>query len=70
MEENDVYATLIKVAGGLMVVVSIVLTVVGKLDWAKGFALGSVFSIVNFAFLKWGMLRRFGRSGRVVKCIR
>ena len=67
MEKNDPIAVLPKVALGLTVVVSGILMVMGKPDYAKGFALGSIFSIINFALLKRGLKRRLGKSVQRVR---
>ena len=67
MEKNDTIAILPKVALGLTVVVSGILMVIGKPDYAKGFALGSIFSIINFALLKRGLKKRLGKSVKRVR---
>jgi hypothetical protein len=67
LENKDSTAVLPKVALGLTVVVSGILMVLGKPDYAKGFALGSIFSIINFALLKRGVKKRLGKSVKRVR---
>jgi len=67
LERSDTFLGFIKSALLLAVVVSLALFALGEASWAKGFALGSLFSILNFVLLKWGIQQRLNQGGKTVK---
>ncbi len=67
MDKNDTFLALTKTALILTVFGCVVLFGLDKISWAKGFALGSLFSVLNFALLRYGIRQRLGQSGKVAK---
>ena len=67
MEKEDSYSELTKTGLGLIVLCGLVFLAAGKVDWAKGFALGGIFSVINFFLLKRTFQKRLGLTGRRAK---
>ena len=67
MANDDDYGSLIKSTLGLIAITCFASVMAGRFNWALGFALGGVFSIINFLLLKRGLARRLGKSVRRVR---
>ena len=65
-EKTDPIPKVLKTALGLSFAVALVALILGELSFAKGFVLGSLFSILNFLLMKRGLLRRLGMNPKRV----